>query len=151
VYQRHLYDLLIAGLVICSASLEIGASGVASKCLQEQTDKAVLPVMAVVQVAGDDLTPLVALLEDRLSRNESYVLVDREHIDKVLKEQELAALSAARSVAGRMAVGHLLGADLLVLLSKHTTARPYYEVVISETSHGLRLQVSILPIGKEVI
>ncbi len=139
---RLALSILFASTCICTAQ-----DGSTSNRPTNRAEESENPVVAVVPVEKGDLKPLIALLEEQLSRNDNCVLVDREHIDKVLKEQELAAISGASSVSKRRALGRLLGADLLVLLSKPSSHRVHYEVVISDTLRGLRMQMFKLPVS----
>ncbi len=116
---------------------------------QAAVQKTKRPVIAVPPVDGDGSQTFLPLLEDRLSRNDGYALVDREFLDRILKEKEFAALSEAASAAKRVELGRLLGADVLVLMTQHATPQPHRRVVVSETSAGLRLHVTKLPISAQ--
>ncbi|MFM9961816.1 MAG: hypothetical protein ACKV2Q_11395 [Planctomycetaceae bacterium] len=116
---------------------------------QPSVQKAKRPVIAVLPVTGDGPQTFLPLLEDRLSRNDGYALVDREFLDRILKEQEFAALSEAVSATKRVELGRLIGADVLVLMTQHSTPQPHRRVVISETLKGLRLHVTKRPISAQ--
>ena len=68
---------------------------------------------------------LVPLLELRLSKHPSVVLVERNEIEKVVREQELQAVLAADAPDKRAALGKLLKADLLVFLTKRDNPKPH--------------------------
>ncbi|MCF7839082.1 MAG: hypothetical protein K9N49_10685, partial [Candidatus Marinimicrobia bacterium] len=142
--------IMIGGCIYwMSARICVAKKGVALDGHMDHTTENERPVIAVVQVEGGG-SLLRALLEEHLSRNDRYVLVEREHIDQVFREQELSALSDASSVSKRVALGRLLGADLLVLLSERTSPKPHCEITVSETSRGLRLQRSKLLLSHEL-
>ena len=61
---------------------------------------------------------MVRLVEARLSEAGKVSLVERQQIDKVLQEQKLQAVLGADAIAGRIAMGKLLQADLLYLSSR---------------------------------
>lgn len=143
--------LVIKPLVtLCWICLLCDAVGSAAQGENQAPEKkAKRPVIAVVPVVGDGPQTFLPLLEVRLSRNDGYALVDRQFLDRILKEQEFAALSEAASAAKRVELGRLVGADVLVLMTQHTTPQPHRRVVISETSAGLRLHVTTLAISAQ--
>ena len=70
--------------------------------------------------------------------------VERNEIDRILKEQELQAAFGAANARDRLALGKLLKADVLVLLRNVRSAAmpPAIECVVCETRQGLRLKVA---------
>ena len=98
------------------------------------------PVVAVLFEGGPHQTPIIALLEEKLSQSRDWVLVERERIKDILKEQKLAMFFGAESVRERIKFGRLLGADLLLLVSFHEAPMPHLRIVISETKQGLRIR-----------
>ncbi|MBN1506183.1 MAG: hypothetical protein JW955_05030 [Sedimentisphaerales bacterium] len=103
-----------------------------------------VPVCAIIadQAVQEEYLALIGLLEAKLSGNGKLRLVERNEIDKVLKEQELGAAFAAEGVGRRIKLGALLKADLLVFLrerqGKEKDAKAI-EVAVAETRRGLRL------------
>lgn len=87
--------------------------------------------------AGIDV--LVPVVELRLADSPGVVLLERENVEAVLREQEFAALVGAEGSANRIALGKLLKADLLVLIQGEEKPQPHARVVICETDQGLRL------------
>ncbi|PCJ58607.1 MAG: hypothetical protein COA79_12665 [Planctomycetota bacterium] len=112
-----------------------------SLCLADENQKRPV-VIAVIQLDIKEIGIRTALLEEQLSNNKRLQLVDREHIDKVMREQEIAAISSALSGSRRMALGKLLKADLLVFYLDVKEPSPHCSIVISETTRGLRLHKS---------
>jgi hypothetical protein len=75
--------------------------------------------------------------------------VERANVDAVLKEQKLQALFGPQGVGERVKLGQLLKADLLVLVRTAKEAKePVLEVVVSETTGGLRLVRRAVPVTK---
>lgn len=103
------------------------------------------PVIAVISTAIDRASPLVAMVETRLSQDDRWVIVDREHIAELTREWELAAISGASATAKRVEMGRLLGANLLVLVAEVDEPVARAEVVICETAHGIRLRSASVP------
>ncbi len=81
---------------------------------------------------------VVDLLTVSLSRERGIALVEREHIDRVLNEQVISSVFSPGSVGKRAEIGRLLGADLLVSLAYRKGDVPFYELIGSESSTGMR-------------
>ena len=91
---------------------------------------------------------IIAMLEEALSQETGVVLVERAEVRKILREQELSLLFAAENLRERIAVGHLLKADLLVFLEEHREGKiPCVQVRICETGQGLRLLSRPIPLS----
>jgi len=105
-----------------------------------------VPVCAIIadQAVQEECSALIGLLEAKLSGNGKLRLVERNEIDKVLKEQELQLLFAPQGVARRSALGSLLKADLLILLRavKEGADQKALHLTICETRSGLRLRLA---------
>ena len=87
-------------------------------------------------------SPLVSLLEAKLSQREEIQLLERAQIDRILQEQQLQLISSARGVHERIAAGKLLKADLLVLLrAREKGDIRQLDIIVAETKGGLRLLV----------
>lgn len=85
-------------------------------------------------------SPLAAILESKLLERDSQTWLERSEIDQILAEQELQAAFGATEGANRMALGKLLKADILILMQTGVkNDERYAEVVVAETSGGLRL------------
>lgn len=107
------------------------------------------------------LVPLVEAELGRLAAAGKLVLVERREVEQVLREQELAALFGAEGVGRRIEVGALLRADVLVLLraravpadpaagAEEGAKGPVAEVVVCETSTGLRLETGAIGPGAD--
>lgn len=76
-----------------------------------------MPTAALLDV---DRTPIGALLEQRLLANPQAKWLERNEVNRILKEQELSALITADAVSRRVAMGQLLKADLLVILKQRS-------------------------------
>jgi len=98
-----------------------------------------------------DGSPLGALVERRLLDDSRAVWLERARIDEVLAEQELAALFGGGAPRDRVALGHILKADLLLLLRKgERESAPFGELVVAETRGGLRLLARKVPLSDDV-
>ena len=104
------------------------------------------PVRIAVLPDGHGGTlPLASLLEAQLATNDSYVILERESISKLIKEWNLILLSAAESIGERAELGRVLKADILVMLSEHAEPSPRLDLVVSEATRGLRLRTVSFP------
>jgi hypothetical protein len=117
-------------------------------CTGTPNEKLKAPVIAVIPMGGGGTSAIATLLESRLSQQDRYIVVDRERIVEMTKEWELADLSTAAAVPKRVKMGKLLGADFLVLLTEKATPEPLLEMVVSETSRGIRLRFSTMEISQ---
>src|SRR5580704_10859233 len=102
--------------------------------------------VAILQIDPEQTGDVVATLESRLVTASNLVVVERQQIDKILREQQLSAMLGPQAVSGRIAIGRILQADLLVFIQPEkslqaiqNTAQPHFEIAITETHHGLRL------------
>lgn len=90
--------------------------------------------------------PITALVEQSLLQRSELRLVERQEVDRVLAEQTLQLGFGAAEGANRSRLGSLLHADLLVLLRMGALAQnKVVDVVICETTAGLRLRVQSFP------
>jgi hypothetical protein len=113
---------------------------------------------------GNDLAPLASLLETELAARPGVTLVERDAIEQVLREQQLGQALGAAQTAQRAALGRLLRADLLIILSPGAPPGPavaaaatpgppdaaaptsHARLVACETRRGLRLLNAALPL-----
>ncbi len=104
---------------------------------------------ALVVDKDEDLrsSPLVSLLEARLSQDGHVQLVERSRIDAILREQQIN-LTATVDPNALVRAGRILRADAFILLSSESPApagpptRPVGQLLrmrVVETAHGLRL------------
>jgi len=120
--------------LICFASIQ--ALGVSSHHTR----------IAVISDEASNLqgSPLISLLEVKLSQTEGIELLERGEIEAILKEQELT-LSGMLDRKNILKIGQLLRTDAFVLLSiKDSTQEKQNQkrllrVRVTETAHGLRL------------
>src|SRR5688500_1283233 len=108
------------------------------------------PVCAILIDPGGDVEQRAPalLLEAELTQGGGLRTVERDAIQQIVKEQELQQLFGSDAGPRRQALGQLLKADLLVLLrcANGNEDRPVVQLVVSETSRGLRLcNVSLDP------
>ncbi|MHB9025515.1 MAG: hypothetical protein ACYC7E_15320 [Armatimonadota bacterium] len=101
--------------------------------------------IAILADANAQLLPCIGLLEAQLSNRADIALVEREQLAKIMAEQSLSTLSGAASCANRLAIGKLLNAEMLVILTRRNAQDKALGVVVSETRQGLRLRVTQLP------
>ena len=96
-------------------------------------------------------SPLYSLLENHLLQDATLTMLDRAEIARVLGEQQLSQLFSPEGVKERIATGQILKAEYLLLLQggepvldpQHKTK--FVRLIVSETTHGLRLLVRTLP------
>lgn len=108
--------------------------------------------MAVLVAPSDPIatSPIMPLLEARLSQSGKVQLLERLEIGKLLSEQEIGMLFGAESGASRRNVGRLLKADILLLLRRSKTPdQDLIHQVVCETKTGLRLFVGSLAINPD--
>jgi len=91
-----------------------------------------------------DKSPLISLLEVKLSQKQGIELLERAEIDKILQEQQLSVAGLLQRHSA-VKVGRLLRVDAFVLLSiEDSPHEKQYQkrllrVRVTETAHGLRL------------
>lgn len=94
----------------------------------------------IALLADDNAAAIADMLIPRLSGAQGIALVERNDIDQILSEQELTALRPANSMAGRIRLGQLLGAHLLVVMEETGTAeKRSLSVSVMETEQGVRV------------
>jgi hypothetical protein len=90
------------------------------------------------------------LVEAELLKLDDVAWLERAEIHRILKEQELSLLFGAKAVSGRISVGRLLKADLLVMLEvAPADEQEFLRLVVSETASGLRLASASMTLGKD--
>jgi hypothetical protein len=100
---------------------------------------------------GLDASPVMALLEARLSEQNDIRLVERTEIARILQEQKLSLLFGPEGGPDRVQAGKILKSDLLFLL--RATERPgtdghpirSIDLAVSETTRGIRVMMSSVP------
>ncbi len=105
------------------------------------------PTAAFLDLDG---SPLAGLLEGRLLESASAVWLERNAIEEIQREQKLQGLVDAAATRRRASIGKLLNADLLVLLRHLETPKEHVQLVVCETSRGLRLAVHRVVISPKV-
>jgi len=107
---------------------------------------------AIVATPDVQQTGLVDLLTVELSKLDGVELVERAQLDAAMKELELTALFGAGAAGGRLKLGRVLGADVLVLLSRKTSrleapaeSKQFLQAVLCDCTCGARLRVEHLP------
>lgn len=110
------------------------------------------PRWAIISAPEVHKSGLSDLLTVELSQMKTIDLVERERLDAATRELELSALSTAEAAAGRLKLGRVLGADVLVLLSRATRSpgspdgsRQFIKLVLCDCTSGARLRVEYLP------
>ena len=105
------------------------------------------PTTAFLDLDG---SPLARLLEQRLLVSTPAAWLERNRLDELLREQKLQGLVDAAATRRRVSIGKLLKADLLVLLRHLETPKEHVQLVVCETSRGLRLAVHRVVISPKV-
>ena len=95
--------------------------------------------VAIIASHTPGVEKILPLVELRLGQKQGIVLLERERIPEILREQELSALTAAGGTAKRIALGKLFKADLLLAIRGQEKPAPQLEIIVCETRHGLRL------------
>jgi hypothetical protein len=118
--------------------------------LYAQTDNITVSIALIADKAGSlDKSPLMSLLEARLSQNGNIKLLERAQIDKILQEQQLSA-AGLLDRTNSIKIGQLLRVDAFVIITTETPVQSttptanastgtLIRVRVVQTSHGLRL------------
>ena len=86
------------------------------------------------------------LVTAELSKEKDLELVDREQLDAVTKELQLAAALESQAAATRLKMGQLVKADALLLLCIGNGQKGrVLKVVVSKCLYGARLRIEYLP------
>ncbi len=91
---------------------------------------------------------VVALAEAQLSARDGLEVLDRQHVDRVLKEQKLA-VGGLVDAAGAVKAGQLLSVDLFVVIEQSEDGKDTLGCVIYDAGNGLRLRDAAL-VAKEL-
>jgi len=95
-----------------------------------------------------DESPTAALLEAELLVESEATWLERNEIGRILAEQELQATFGAADGRNRITLGEVLKADVLVMLRNGKREKePYAELVVAETTGGLRLLARSVPLS----
>ena len=105
--HRIFYSYLVVMLVAL-----LGASTTA------QSNTAVKVALIADKASGLYKSPLVAVLEARLSKEPNLILLERAEIEKILKEKMLQLTFEAEGSNARRQLGNMLGADVLLFAEK---------------------------------
>ena len=81
---------------------------------------------------------VVALAEAQLSSRDGLEVLDRQHVDRVLKEQKLS-VSGLVDAGWAIKAGQLLSADLFALVEQSTDGKETLACIVYDTKAGLRL------------
>ncbi len=112
----------------------------------DSADAPALRRWAIVAPTNVQETGLADLLTARLSEREQIELVERDRLEAILKEQELASLLEASDSQSRIRLGQILGADALLLPRLVTQdEKTHLRLVISDCQQGARLRQDAMP------
>jgi len=109
-----------------------------------QSNTAVKVALIADKAFDLDKSPLVSLLEVKLSQKQGIQLLERAEIDKLLQEQQLSVAGLLQRHSA-VKVGRLLRVDAFLLLSTEAdkdqkqNGSKLLRVRLVETAHGLRL------------
>lgn len=106
--------------------------------------------LAVLPESGTDASKLATLLELGLAMRPDLQLVERQHLEQVIREQRLAAAFGPTAVAKRIELGRLADAEVLVFVGESQRPKPHFDLIVCETHTGLRLLVRPLPADQGV-
>jgi hypothetical protein len=101
------------------------------------------PVVAFICEQRNAL-PWIDVAEAALASDARIRLVDREHLDKVLAEQKLTALSAPDGGAVRIKIGKLVGCDILIMVRHEVDFEDVVRIAIADSHTGIRLMTAKL-------
>jgi hypothetical protein len=103
--------------------------------------------LAVLPAQGLARSGLSDLLTLELSNLSGVSLVEREQLAAITEEQRLSAM-AGSDAAGRVALGKLLKADALIIVSNERIGNiDYIRLVVADTAMGVRLADSRVPMS----
>jgi hypothetical protein len=109
-----------------------------------------LKAVGIGAVVDLSRTPAGALFEAKVLANARLTWVERAQVDKVVGELELQAVFSPEGGRGRVGLGKLLKANLLVMLrtgeNPENKTIQHLEIVVCETKRGLRLAGQAVPI-----
>jgi len=100
-----------AALGLCLSQRPVAEGG------QARTAEPVYRRWAILATPAVEETGFVDLLTARLSEQEDLELIERQDLQRITAELELAAALAPQAAAQRLELGRLVGADGLLLLS----------------------------------
>jgi hypothetical protein len=100
------------------------------------------PACALLVGPDGDLrnSPVAALLEAELAGG-GLRMVERQAVDLALKEQAVSGLLGPDAVGGRLKLGRVLGADVLVLLDGDPRAAGKARLIVCDAASGIRTMV----------
>lgn len=143
--------LFLGGMVFPAVLLPIILWGTTCDAAASERGDPAEPRCAFVVEEWSEVTELT---EAKLRERPSGIWLERNEIDRVLAEQELAASFAPDSARQRIAIGQLLKADVLVLLHTERIGEDSpanrIDLVVAETNGGLRILAHSLPISSDV-
>ncbi len=113
-----------------------------------QQQKSVLKRWAIIASPDLQQTGLVDQVTVELAKMPGIEVVERGRLDVVAQELLLPRLLQAGGVKERVEVGHLLGADaLLILDSRQIEGKRFVHMVVSDCHTGARLHMAIQDVG----
>jgi len=130
---------ILATLAACSLQ-----TGLQARADDANDTRSVSPLRHWAVIADPVLrkTGLSDLVNAELT-SRGVLLVEREQIDRVLREVELTQCFGATGASKRASVGQLLGADAIVLLRQlEHEGVPFLQLIVSDCLVGARLHVS---------
>lgn len=143
-----LLTLYCGSTPVKNEALSIGAQAQAaptSKTVQRQT-LAVLPTTVIKPATQEEAAMLRDYLEEEISKQNLYKILDRAEVDKVLGEATLAQSgivdSAAVKVGGFMGANYLLTSKLTIAGSKHVVTCRLIDVATSSVEKTATGRVS---------
>lgn len=111
---------------------------------------------AIITSKEVQATGLSDLLTAKLSQLPGVELVERDELDKLRSEQQVAIFLGAQATGERIRLGRLLSADGLLMLDYITqkegdngAEQKFLKLVVSECRYGARLRVELLPLPKQ--
>lgn len=105
------------------------------------------PRCALIDV---DKSPMGGLIEAEVLTRDGEDWLERSEIDKLLQERELQSLFTPGAGSDRRALGQTLKADVLVILkTSQENGKNKAELVVAETSQGLRLVSQQMLLGPQ--
>lgn len=121
---------------------------VAALCLGSPCDAMTTCAMVSDGPSDGKATVLAAMLEVKLAEMPDIRMVERQAISLVLEEQKLSALSGASAHDGRVRLGKLLKAEVIIMIRPAEEHAGELDVTVFETAGGLRLLAQRMPVVK---
>src|SRR4051794_25260863 len=136
--------MMIVTRFVLAVALLLGV-GLGGACSREAKPRAV-KLALVARQAGPEVLGLLDLAQAELAREDRLQLLERQRVDRVLREQHLS-LSGLVDASTAVKVGELLAADLFGVLETTEAGKEAVGLVVYDAGTGVKLVDRALPAG----